>query len=478
MFENTKDYKRLKEGMENILSKINIKENEKTEYPTDIIVNMVTKVLATSPKIKEAIYNNISMSMDISSLNVNLTHIEKVIENKVLTMINELGVSINEINQAASQIANTSNINALNSENISKKVHDLIEIINNNQKTVEEIEKEQKRVTNNGMAMEKELSELISLTGEMKSIMVGIEKFAQQTNMLSLNASIEAARAGEAGKGFAVVADEVRHLASSVKESVVEMIKFVEKLEEKTNITKESIKHTLEAIEKTEEHTQQIGNTFNNSKVVINEVYDNITTIVAQSEELSAASEELSAGTKSINGMAIELGGMKKDILKISEIGDKIDVLESKMTLNAKLCGEIAGNEYFNLENKKFIEIAGNAIKAHIKWLETLNSMVVDKNINPIQTDSHKCGLGHFYHSVQIKNKNVLEVWKSIEEVHNKFHKIGNDVIKSIESKQYGKLNDLYAAAVAISGDIIKKLEKTIEMAEALDEKNVSVFQE
>ena len=109
-------------------------------------------------------------------------------------------------------------------------------------------------------------------------IITSIQGIANQTNLLSLNASIEAARAGEAGKGFAVVAGEVQNLSNSTKEttnqiadilggmndSVNNMIEMINRMSENVtdeNAEMEEIDATIEGLNQTAEDIAKMAET-------------------------------------------------------------------------------------------------------------------------------------------------------------------------------------------------------------------------
>jgi len=77
------------------------------------------------------------------------------------------------------------------------------------------------------------LTELSRQSEEIGTVAAEIDRFAEQTDLLALNAEIEAARAGEHGRGFAVVAGEVKRLAASSSTSaarVAEMVRQIQKV--------------------------------------------------------------------------------------------------------------------------------------------------------------------------------------------------------------------------------------------------------
>lgn len=95
---------------------------------------------------------------------------------------------------------------------------------------------------------------------------------ADQTNLLALNASIEAARVGEYGRGFAVVADEVRKLSDQTKKTV-DSIRGSETL-------------SLELVDTIVKMADDLD-------VKVNAVNSEVSSIIANTEELAASEQEV-----------------------------------------------------------------------------------------------------------------------------------------------------------------------------------------
>lgn len=75
--------------------------------------------------------------------------------------------------------------------------------------------------------LEEAVNKVGTASGEIVQIIKLIGDIADETNLLSLNASIEAARAGEAGRGFAVVAAEIGTLAKNSADSVAHITELI-----------------------------------------------------------------------------------------------------------------------------------------------------------------------------------------------------------------------------------------------------------
>ncbi|MBP3888167.1 MAG: hypothetical protein J6F30_11100 [Cellulosilyticum sp.] len=102
---------------------------------------------------------------------------------------------------------------------------------------------------------------------EANSVVDQIQKNANYSNILALNASIESARAGQAGRGFAVVSDEMGKFskmsgeaATKINQNLAEIIKSLNQvknsIDQSANIVEEQAKATSELNEKFEEVTQ------------------------------------------------------------------------------------------------------------------------------------------------------------------------------------------------------------------------------
>lgn len=112
------------------------------------------------------------------------------------------------------------------------------------------------------IAVKEQVSILGEKLGDIIKFVDVIKQIAQQTNMLSLNASIEAARAGESGRGFSVVAEEIRRLAESSGKTAEEIRKVAGEVEERANHTFEKVQEAQEHVENQEKTVQETADAF------------------------------------------------------------------------------------------------------------------------------------------------------------------------------------------------------------------------
>ncbi|WP_107840423.1 methyl-accepting chemotaxis protein [Metasolibacillus meyeri] len=142
----------------------------------------------------------------------------------------------------------------------------------------------------------KEESEKI---GMMSSL---ISTIANQTNLLSLNASIEAARAGETGKGFAVVAGEVKKLAEQTGDTSNDIATMVHKIqaEIETAVTmmsksREIAQEGITSVKQTGSIFEEIEAAVHNLKQMIDVTSDYTTQVFSELQSISSVVSELRA---------------------------------------------------------------------------------------------------------------------------------------------------------------------------------------
>ncbi len=224
---------------------------------------------------------------------LNLSGLARVNGEQQKTSVDEVSISISQIDDAIQEVSSTT-INAAEaadkanqSSSSGKKTVQIM--ISNIQSLRDEIQE--------ASVVIKKLEEDSDRIGKILDV---IRDIAEQTNLLALNAAIEAARAGEQGRGFAVVADEVRSLAQRTQEATLDIKNMIEQLQKGSQ-------SATQVMLKSGNNAQKTLDQASNTRAVFTEIAGHVAGIDSITAQVATATEEQSKMAGEVNNNIINL---------------------------------------------------------------------------------------------------------------------------------------------------------------------------
>ena len=233
---------------------------------------------------------------------------------KFSASFDRIAESINNVNIAVDEIANGSSSQAAETMSASQKVTQMGTALDETTANVETLGSSSVKMREYNKTAAKNLDELSAISETTKSSVLLVQNqtnqtndsaqeireatelitdIANQTNLLSLNASIEAARAGENGRGFAVVADEIRNLSEQSRESGERIVEIVNTLIANSNTSVTTMNEVAENIRTQNNKIEETGEMFRSLNEEIAEVTEAIEKIRKQTEALDVQKKEV-----------------------------------------------------------------------------------------------------------------------------------------------------------------------------------------
>lgn len=305
--------------------------------------NMVTNIKTVSNKVELSANELNKISQNTAKTTSEISKAIEDVASGAMSQAEDTQKSSIDAQNMGTLIDNTvsaMNVLSSNAQEINTYSKNAHEIVDELSKTTEITDKSIRKIEEQAIVTTESVEEMNKAIGIIMSI-------ADETKLLSLNASIEAARAGEYGRGFSVVADSIKKLSEEsnksaliIKDNIGQLTvnsnatlditkvakedfeKQSDKLAEmKEQFTKlyDSIVESSKNIEQVKDHMQSL----NGSRV---KIIDTLQDLSAISEENAASTEETTAATEELNSMVDSLAtssdGLKLLAQKLKEVID------------------------------------------------------------------------------------------------------------------------------------------------------------
>ncbi len=299
--------KQISEG--DLTVEVNIKRNDELAIlgrsATEMLNNvriLIQKVAHVSSLVSDSSEHVMEASRTIEVASTNISTAIEEIGHGIAGQADDSQNCLMEMD-ALSQKITTVNENIIEIEKVTDETKGLI---TQGITTMEELTKQSEATTDITKYVVDNVIALENKSHAIGKIIQVINGIADQTNLLSLNASIEAARAGEMGRGFAVVADEIRKLAEESLAASNEIKKVINEISQQTSDTVSTAKRAENIVNTQTKIVDETIKTFRDMNTGVERLITNLTTIGQNMKNMDSAREGTLSAVESISAISEE----------------------------------------------------------------------------------------------------------------------------------------------------------------------------
>ena len=342
----------------------------------DLNVQVNNKLLKSKDEIGDLSRVTITLrdAMQRTILEIN-QNVQKLLEASSLlgTAADNTNGTMNKVRSAVNRIVENSAEQAENSKSTSEHMRLMGENITETSAEVEALNSNAEFMHQSSEKAAETLSNLQHINSEVEQIIGEVQEqtnrtndsvqqihkatafitsIAEETDLLSLNASIEAARAGESGRGFAVVAEQIKKLSEQSNQSSSE-------IEETAMMLSEDSQKAVEIMQKMQEIIMSQSESMKDTQKVVEEVVaqiansmQSIQQIKETTEHLANVRNEVLQAVETLSNIAQDsVSGTKKTYEDTEEVVDTFKQVYMSAEQLREIADQLAGSvQYFHVE--------------------------------------------------------------------------------------------------------------------------------
>lgn len=227
--------------------------------------------------------------------------------------VEQLSISVNEIARSATTLATLVAETKEDGDGMNGRMRATVSISQKGKEVMQDVDTAMQRIDSSVRQLQHAIDEVGNVSGEITNITRVIGDIADETNLLSLNASIEAARAGAAGKGFTVVASEIGKLAQTSMESVKHIDTLVMEIQ---RLIGDVIDQANGSVESINSSSALIGN----AVTTYDTIFENIVVVGELAQQMIQKVEQVEDVARNVAAISEEQAASSQEILSSSDI--------------------------------------------------------------------------------------------------------------------------------------------------------------